>query len=160
MWSYDGSGGWFDHVTPPRVGPGATLGFRVPALLVSAYARKGQINHTVLDYTGALKFIESNWKLAPLTSRDAHANNLASAFDFGAGPRAPILIPPGHSALPAAGVPDAYLPPPTPVVAIYWLYGGAAVTGVALLIFAAWWPALSARRRAGARAPQPDGPSS
>ena len=66
MWSYDGSGGWFDDVRPPRV-DGQTLGFRVPALLVSAYARKGQVNHTVLDYTSALKFIEQNWRLAPLT---------------------------------------------------------------------------------------------
>lgn len=160
MWSYDSSGGWFDHVTPPRVRRGATLGFRVPALLVSAYARKGQVNHTVLDDTSALKFIESNWRVAPLTSRDAHANNLTSAFDFGAGPRQPILIPPGHSVVPAARVPDAYLPPPTPVAAIYWLYGSAAVIGVALLILAARWPALSARRRAAARAPQPDGASS
>jgi phospholipase C len=160
MWSYDSSGGWFDHVTPPRVGRGSTLGFRVPALLVSAYARKGQINPTVLDYTSALKFIESNWAVAPLTSRDAHANNLTSAFDFGARPRPPILIPPGHSVLPAGTVPDAYLPPPTPVTAIYGLYGAAAVIGVALLVFAAWWPALLARRRAAARAPQSDGASS
>ena len=162
MWSYDSSGGWFDHVTPPRVGRAATLGFRVPALLVSSYARKGQVNHTVLDYTSALKFIESNWGLAPLTARDAHANSLASAFDFAAGPRPPILIPSGRSALPAGTVPDAYLPPPTPVAAIYWLYGGTAVIGVVLLLFAAWWPALSARRRgrAAARLTQPDGASS
>ena len=162
MWSYDSSGGWFDHVTPPRVGAAATLGFRVPALLVSSYARKGQVNHTVLDYTSALKFIESNWGLAPLTGRDAHANSLASAFDFAAGPRPPILIPSGRSALPAGTVPDAYLPPPTPVAAIYWLYGGTAVIGVVLLLFAAWWPALSARRRgrAAARLTQPDGASS
>jgi phospholipase C len=160
MWSYDSSGGWFDHVPPPRVGRGATLGFRVPALLVSAYARKGQINHTVLDYTSALKFIESNWRIAPLTARDAHANNLTSAFDFGAGPRPPVLIPPAPSAVPAGSAPEASLPPATPVTAIYCLYGGAAVLGVALLIFAAWWPALSARRRVAGRAPRPDGASS
>ena len=37
MWTYDDWGGWFDHVRPPRVA-GGTLGFRVPALLVSPYA--------------------------------------------------------------------------------------------------------------------------
>ena len=40
--SYDGSGGWFDHVRPPGSGPGA-FGFRVPALLVSAHAVRGQV---------------------------------------------------------------------------------------------------------------------
>ena len=91
MWSYDGSGGWFDGVRPPTVG-GQPLGFRVPALLVSAYARKGQVNHTVLDYTSALKFIEQNWGLAPLTALDAHANSLSSAFNFASGPRPPVLL--------------------------------------------------------------------
>ena len=142
---------------PPRVGRAATLGFRVPALLVSAYARKGQVNHTVLDYTSALKFIEQNWRLAPLTARDAHANSLASAFDFAAGPRPPVLIPSGRSALPAGTVPDACLPPPTPVTAIYLLYGGAAVIGVVLLLFAAWWPALRRGAGAGRRPAYPAG---
>ena len=40
MWSYDGPGGWYDGVRPPAMGS-ATVGFRVPALLVSAYARPG-----------------------------------------------------------------------------------------------------------------------
>ena len=61
-------------------------------MLVSGYARKGQVNHTVLDYTSALKFIEQNWRLAPLTALDAHANSLSSAFDFASGPRAPVLL--------------------------------------------------------------------
>ena len=77
MWSYDGSGGWYDHVAPARDRARPPSGFRVPALLVSAYARQGQVNHTVLDYTGALKFIEQNWRLPPLTARDATANSLS-----------------------------------------------------------------------------------
>ena len=85
MWSYDGSGGWYDGVRPPEMGS-ATVGFRVPALLVSAYARQGQVNHTVMDYTGALKFIEQNWRLDPLAARDTQSNSLTSAFDFAAGP--------------------------------------------------------------------------
>jgi phospholipase C len=91
--SYDGSGGWFDHVRPPGTGP-AALGFRVPALLVSAYAVRGQVNHTVLSYESALRFIEQNWGLSPLTARDASANDLTSAFDFAAGPRPGAVLPP------------------------------------------------------------------
>jgi len=92
MWSYDGSGGWYDGVRPPTVA-GQPLGYRVPALLVSAYARKGLVSHTVLDYTSALRFIEQNWTLAPLTARDAHAKSLLGAFDFGQG-LSDIPIPP------------------------------------------------------------------
>jgi phospholipase C len=146
MWSYDGSGGWFDHVRPPQDGS-AILGFRVPALLISAYARKGRVDHTVLDYTSALNFIEQNWGVSPLTGRDATANSLTSAFNFAAGPRRAALIPSGSSVL-AGGLPAAFLPPPTPTVAIYLLYGAAAVAGVAFLLLAGWWPRLKSRRRA------------
>jgi len=69
MWSYDSSGGWFDHAVTFRRALGTGGHPRLPASRPCwsvPYARKGQINHTVLDYTGALKFIESNWKLAPL----------------------------------------------------------------------------------------------
>ena len=144
MWSYDGSGGWFDNVRPPTA-----LGFRVPALLISAYARKGQVNHTVLDYTSALKFIEQNWRLAPLSGRDASANSLSSAFDFAARPRPPALLTTGPARGPNA-VPAVRQTSPAQVTAIYLLYGGAAVVTVALLVFAAWGPALSAQRRAWA----------
>jgi phospholipase C len=154
LWSYDSSGGWFDHVRPPRAG-NSTLGFRVPALLVSAYARRGQVNHTVLDYASALKFIEENWRLRPLTSRDAHANSLASAFDFAVGPRPPALVPAGPSAL-LDGVPAVSPLPPPPVAKIYLLYGTAAGLVVLLAVCAACWPALSARRRnSTARRPAP-----
>jgi phospholipase C len=144
--AYDGSSGWFDQVQPPRAGRD-TFGFRVPALLISAYARQGQVNHTVLDYTSALRFIEQNWQLPPLTSRDAHANSLTSAFNFTIGPRPPALIPPGAAVVPnnLAGVPS---PPPAPIASTYLLYGTAAGASVLLLLFAAWSPKLRAQRRA------------
>src|SRR5690349_24036392 len=44
MWSYDDWGGWYDHVPPPRV-DAFGYGFRVPALLVSPYARRGYLDH-------------------------------------------------------------------------------------------------------------------
>jgi phospholipase C len=144
MWSYDGSGGWYDNVPPPRTGS-AQLGLRVPALLVSAYARKGQVNHTVLDYTSALKFIEQNWRLAPLTARDARATGLASAFDFTAPPRPPVIIPAATSAMAGVARPPRAVPRGT----IYALYGAAAAVALLLFALAAAVSAQTARRRRG-----------
>ncbi|MGA7671614.1 MAG: alkaline phosphatase family protein [Nitrolancea sp.] len=91
MLTYDDWGGWFDHVSPPQVDANG-LGFRVPALLVSPYAKQGFIDHTQLDFTSILKFIEQNYGLQPLATRDASANDLSSAFDFRQAPRAANLI--------------------------------------------------------------------
>jgi phospholipase C len=81
--TYDDFGGWYDHVAPPpidRWGPGG----RVPAIIVSPWARKGFVDSTPYDHTSILKFIEWRWGVAPLSTRDAMAWNLLPAFDFGA----------------------------------------------------------------------------
>ncbi|HDD39770.1 MAG TPA: hypothetical protein ENG21_00780 [Nitrososphaeria archaeon] len=70
-------GGWADHVTPPT-----DFGFRVPAILISPYARRGYIDSEIRDHTSVLKFIEWLYDLPPLTERDARARNLLSAFTF------------------------------------------------------------------------------
>jgi phospholipase C len=123
MWSYDDWGGWYDHVAPPKV-DAFGLGFRVPALLVSPYAKRGSVNHTQLDHTSALKFIESNWGLAPLSARDTRANNLLSAFDFAQRPRPPELL-------------SSESPSPTVVTGrsgiIYPAYGGAAIVSLGII---------------------------
>ena len=79
--SYDEFGGRWDHVAPPvvdRWGPGS----RVPAVVISPFARRRFVDHTYYDTTSILKFIETRWKLAPLGPRDAAANDLTAAFDF------------------------------------------------------------------------------
>jgi len=79
--SYDENGGRWDHVPPPtgdRWGPGT----RVPAIIVSPYAKRGHVDHTRYDTTSILKFIETRWRLRPLGTRDAAANDLTNAFDF------------------------------------------------------------------------------
>lgn len=91
MWTYDSWGGWYDHVPPPQVDEYG-YGFRVPALLVSAYARRGYIDSTELDFASILRFIEDNWGLEPLALRDAHANSIATALDFSQPPRQPFFI--------------------------------------------------------------------
>lgn len=123
--TYDDWGGWYDHVPPPQVDKYG-YGFRVPAMLVSAYARQGHIDHTQLDHTSILKFIEANWGIEPLAQRDAQANNLTTAFDFASGPREPVFI----SAVRAA--PEARIEPRR--VVIYIAYGSAMLFALILLI--------------------------
>jgi phospholipase C len=91
MVTYDDWGGWYDHVRPPQVDQYG-YGFRVPALLVGAYARRGYIDSTRLDHTSALRFIEDNWQIPPLAERDAQANTFISAFDFAQPPRPPVYV--------------------------------------------------------------------
>jgi phospholipase C len=147
MWTYDDSGGWYDHVTPPTVGAD-TLGFRVPALLVSGYAQRGQVNHTQLDSTSALKFVEDNWSIAPLTARDANANSLTSAFSFNQLPRQPEVLPLNGSATPA--------PPLVAVDSIYRYYGAAAAFVLLLCLVAGVRSAVVARRRRRSPAATPE----
>jgi phospholipase C len=85
--AYDDWGGWYDHVKPPQVDRYG-YGFRVPAILVSPYAKRGVVDHTTLDFASILRFIGDNWGLKPLASRDARANSIVSGFDFSKPPRA------------------------------------------------------------------------
>jgi phospholipase C len=145
MLSYDGSGGWYDHVRPPQLDKSG-YGLRVPALLVSPYARRGQVNHTVLDYTSALAFIEKNWQLAPLAKRDASANSIASAFDFQAAPRLPQVN---------FGQPTSAKPPLVSVAVVYLCYGAVLLLVLGLAVFAMLAPALRRRRRKNSVEPTP-----
>jgi phospholipase C len=67
-------------------------GFRVPAVLVSPYARPQHVCSEVLDHTSVLKLAEQKWNLPPLTARDAAAATPLSALDL-TGPPA-FLEPP------------------------------------------------------------------
>jgi phospholipase C len=90
--AYDDWGGWYDHVNPIQVDQYG-YGPRVPAILVSPYAKNKYIDHTVLDFTSILKFIEQNWNIAPLATRDTNANNFLDAFNFNQAPRLPDFLP-------------------------------------------------------------------
>ena len=121
--TYDSWGGWYDHVRPPAVDRYG-YGFRVPALLVSPYAKRGAVDHTTLDFTSILRFIEDNWRLAPLASRDAKARSIASAFDFTAPPRAAELVSMSRAAPRVAAVRTGV---------VYWAYGGAVLLALAIV---------------------------
>jgi phospholipase C len=102
--NYDEWGGFFDHVPPPvaavpsgdqAVGLDGLRGFRVPNLVVSPFARRGFVSHTVFDHASVLKLIEWRWDLPPLTVRDATAANLAEVLDFAnASTAAPVYAVP------------------------------------------------------------------
>ena len=80
--TYDENGGLWDHVAPPKGdkwGPGT----RVPTLLISPFAKRGFIDHTVMDTTAIAKLIETRYGLAPLGTRDAASPDLTEALDFG-----------------------------------------------------------------------------
>jgi phospholipase C len=125
--SYDGTGGFYDHVAPPQI-DSRGLGLRVPALLISSYAKRGFIDHGTLDYTSALAFIEHNWSLAPLSTRDRKAGSLLTAFDFHATPRQPELIANGSPAPPGGKLGSMSI--------VYFSYGGALVVALAAVGFA------------------------
>jgi acid phosphatase len=79
--TYDENGGFWDHVPPPegdRWGPGT----RIPAIIVSPYAKKGFVDHTSYDTTSIIKFITLRFALEPLPGARAAAGNLTAAFEF------------------------------------------------------------------------------
>jgi acid phosphatase len=71
--TYDENGGFWDHVAPPKAdrwGPGN----RVPALIISPFARMGTVDHTPYDTTSILRFITKRFDLPilpGLAARDA-----------------------------------------------------------------------------------------
>jgi phospholipase C len=112
IWTYDEHGGYYDHVPPPEApepddcppDDGGSwrydrYGFRVPAVIVSPYARPEYVSHQIHDHTSILKLIETKWNLRPLTHRDAHADDLLDSVDFKGSPlfaRPPTLRAPAN----------------------------------------------------------------
>jgi phospholipase C len=116
--TFDEWGGFFEHVPPPAAPiPAASaaagdadglLGFRVPCVVISPYAPRRIVSHTPFDHTSILNLIEWRWDLEPLTVRDATANNLALALNFGKPDRsAPVYaIDPGPYGAACPSVPS------------------------------------------------------
>jgi phospholipase C len=125
VWLYDEHGGYYDHVPPPSavapddippdLGPGDMpggydrYGFRVPAVIVSPYAKPGYVSSTVRDHTAILKLVERKWNLGALTWRDATADDLSDCLDFNSPPA--FLEPP---TLPAPALAASNPPACTP----------------------------------------------
>lgn len=97
--AYDDSDGWYDHVYGPNNGQTvesgkAGFGPRLPLLVVSPYAKRNFVDHTVTDQTSILKFIEDNWNLGRIGggSLDAQAGSIENMFDFKKGPHTQRLF--------------------------------------------------------------------
>ena len=110
--AWDDWGGFYDHVAPPTVDD-AGYGLRVPALVISPYARSGYVDHQTLSFDAYLKFIEDDFlggqRLDPATDgrpdsrpdvreNDPELGNLLSDFDFSQLPRPPLILSPYPSA--------------------------------------------------------------
>ncbi len=84
--TYDENGGWWDHVAPPkgdRWGPG----LRIPAIVVSPFAKRGYVDHTQYDTGSIQRLLNRRFDLAPLPGieqRDAalKANGAAPMGDL------------------------------------------------------------------------------
>lgn len=79
--SWDDWGGWYDHVPPPQVDY-AGLGFRVPLIVVSPWAKHGYISHNQHEFGSFLRFSEEVFNLPSLNTRDAVSDDLSDCFDF------------------------------------------------------------------------------
>jgi phospholipase C len=101
--AYDDSDGWYDHVMPPIVSQSNTVedsgcgappaggtqgrcgyGPRLPLLVISPFAKRNYVAHSVSDQSSILQLIEDNWNLGRIggDSFDARAGSLWDLFDF------------------------------------------------------------------------------
>jgi phospholipase C len=101
--TWDDSGGWYDHVAPPPGPADTTWGFRIPILVISAWARSNYdprqphaqpfVSHTRRESTAITTFIEKNWALGNMGQRDASDDDLGDMFDYTRSAPVPPLAP-------------------------------------------------------------------
>ena len=102
LFTMDDFGGWYDHVRPPRqYGCDSThpygLGFRLPLIVISPYAKPGFVFSEVAEQASIPRFIEKIFGAPPLSSldpaaQDGQANDLLGAFDFDQVPLPPLVL--------------------------------------------------------------------
>jgi len=101
--TWDDFGGFYDHVPPPD-SRSQSFGYgpRVPLIILSPYAKKSYISHTLYEFSSVLKFIEEDFGLPPLGERDGNANDTQDSFDFAGAPLPPLVLTPRQCPLLAA----------------------------------------------------------
>ena len=81
LWASDGNENFYDNVPPPNYGRLLGLGLRVPMIVISPYAKRGFISHTVYETGGStLRFIEETFGLRSLGASDVYANSIGDCF--------------------------------------------------------------------------------
>ncbi|MGB8627608.1 MAG: alkaline phosphatase family protein [Candidatus Cybelea sp.] len=83
---WDDWGGWYDHV-PPKIFNSYELGFRVPMIVISPYAKPNYVSHVPYEFGSILKFIEETFDVASLNTTDVRATDLSDCFNFKGSPR-------------------------------------------------------------------------
>jgi phospholipase C len=105
--AWDDWGGFYDHVVPPKVDENG-YGIRVPAIVISPYAKPGYIDHQTLSFDAYTKFIEDDFlsgqRLDPRTDGrpdprpdvredEPELGDLQNDFDFNQAPLPPVILP-------------------------------------------------------------------
>jgi phospholipase C len=97
--TWDDWGGWYDHVKPPIYNH-LELGFRVPLVVISPYAKRGYVSKVTHEFGSILAFSEETFGIpkGALDATDKRADDLMDAFNFTQTPRTfvPIKAPPFH----------------------------------------------------------------
>ncbi len=89
---WDDWGGWYDHVAPPQLDR-MGLGFRVPFIVISPYAKRHYVSHVQHEFGSLMKFSENVFHLPSLHTTDDRADALRDCFDFNQRPKRFETIP-------------------------------------------------------------------
>jgi phospholipase C len=89
---WDDAGNWYDHVPPPQLDYDG-LGFRVPLIILSPYAREGFVIHEQWETAGIDRFVENVFGLNQIAAADTRATDFTDAFNFNQKPRPFVKIP-------------------------------------------------------------------
>jgi phospholipase C len=90
--TWDEWGGWYDHVAPHQYNY-FELGFRVPLIVISPYARPAYVSHVQHEFGSTLKFLEENWNLGTLGTTDGRSDDLSDMFNYSQTPLKFATIP-------------------------------------------------------------------
>jgi phospholipase C len=90
---WDDYGGWYDP-EPPAYVDSEGLGFRLPMIIISPYAKRGYVSHVHYEHGSILKFVEDQFGLGRLSASDKRATSPEKdCFDFKQPPRPFKAIP-------------------------------------------------------------------
>ncbi len=97
--TWDDWGGWYDHLSPPQYNS-YELGFRVPLIVISPYAKNHYVSHVKHEFGSILKFTEKIFGLPSLHTTDVRSDDLFDCFDFSKPPakfkKIPADYPPSY----------------------------------------------------------------
>jgi len=107
---WDDWGGWYDHVAPPQL-DAMGLGFRVPMIIISPYARRGYVSHQRHEFGSILRFTEKAFGLPEIGAGDRRSDDLSDCFDFSQKPAAYVTVRAFVSDSELIAMPPSKIPP-------------------------------------------------